>query len=417
MTQVTHGGGGSGGSGGCSMRVMAEAVQAVPPAVGAGFNGKQRPPAPPLNPALRKKGEVQPWMKAVAGSVGGIVEACCLQPVDVMKTRLQLDSTGTYRGMVHCGTTIAREEGIAALWKGLAPFSCHLTLKYTMRMGTNALYTNALRDENGELSLGRRIAAGLGAGVTEAVLVVTPFEVVKVRYGAGADTTRRLGRPFVARTARHRHRLAPVSCACNRGRCAVLSASACACLPPGPPLTQLYVARPPQIRLQQQVGLAKEQLKYKGPLHAARTIVREEGVLALWSGVAPTVCRNGTNQALMFPLKWGCDSLLWGKKDGDGQVLTPGQSMTSGFVAGMAGPFATVAFDVVKTRMMAQDRNNPKYRSMLHALVEIPRQEGLGALFKGLVPRLCRIPPGQAIVWAVADQITQRLAAANGIDH
>ena len=96
MTQVTHGGGGSGGSGGCSMRVMAEAVQAVPPAVGAGFNGKQRPPAPPLNPALRKKGEVQPWMKAVAGSVGGIVEACCLQPVDVMKTRLQLDSTGTY---------------------------------------------------------------------------------------------------------------------------------------------------------------------------------------------------------------------------------------------------------------------------------------------------------------------------------
>lgn len=145
--------------------------------------------------------------------------------------------------------------------------------------------------------------------------------------------------------------------------------------------------------------------------------MREEGVLALWSGVAPTVCRNGTNQALMFPLKWGCDSLLWGKKDGDGQVLTPGQSMTSGFVAGMAGPFATVAFDVVKTRMMAQDRNNPKYRSMLHALVEIPRQEGLGALFKGLVPRLCRIPPGQAIVWAVADQITQRLAAANGIDH
>ena len=251
--------------------------------------------------------------------------------------------------MAHCGATIARTEGVGALWKGLAPFSCHLTLKYTMRMGTNAMYVNALRDEEGNISLGRRVVAGLGAGVTEAVLVVTPFEVVK-------------------------------------------------------------------IRLQQQVGLAKEQLRYKGPLHAARTIVREEGVLALWSGVAPTVCRNGINQALMFPLKWACDSMLWGKRDGDGRQLTPGQSMTSGFVAGMVGPFATVAFDVVKTRMMAQDRNNPTYRSIMHALYEIPRKEGVSALFKGLVPRLFRIPPGQAIVWAVSDQITQRLASMQADD-
>jgi solute carrier family 25 citrate transporter 1 len=28
------------------------------------------------------------------------------------------------------------------------------------------------------------------------------------------------------------------------------------------------------------------------------------------------------------------------------------------------------------------------------------------AMWKGLLPRLMRIPPGQAIVWAVSDQIT-----------
>jgi solute carrier family 25 citrate transporter 1 len=28
------------------------------------------------------------------------------------------------------------------------------------------------------------------------------------------------------------------------------------------------------------------------------------------------------------------------------------------------------------------------------------------ALWKGLIPRLARTPPGQAIVWAVSDQIT-----------
>ena len=30
-----------------------------------------------------------------------------------------------------------------------------------------------------------------------------------------------------------------------------------------------------------------EALKYKGTLHCARTIIREEGVLALWNGAGP----------------------------------------------------------------------------------------------------------------------------------
>jgi hypothetical protein len=33
-----------------------------------------------------------------AGSMGGVVEAACLQPIDVIKTRLQLDSVGKYKG-------------------------------------------------------------------------------------------------------------------------------------------------------------------------------------------------------------------------------------------------------------------------------------------------------------------------------
>lgn len=41
---------------------------------------------------------VSPTVKAVAGSLGGIVEAVALQPVDVVKTRLQLDKTGHYKG-------------------------------------------------------------------------------------------------------------------------------------------------------------------------------------------------------------------------------------------------------------------------------------------------------------------------------
>lgn len=54
--------------------------------------------------------------------------------------------------------------------------------------------------------------------------------------------------------------------------------------------------------------------------------------------------------------------------------------------------------DVIKTRLMAQGKagsSGQQYSSMLDALVKIPQQEGLKALWRGLLPRLMRIPPGQ----------------------
>ena len=35
--------------------------------------------------------------------------------------------------------------------------------------------------QNGKLTEGRRLVAGFSAGITEALIIVTPFEVVKIR--------------------------------------------------------------------------------------------------------------------------------------------------------------------------------------------------------------------------------------------
>ena len=163
-----------------------------------------------------------------------------------------------------------------------------------------------------------------------------------------------------------------------------------------------------KIRLQQQKGLSHNLLKYKGPVHCAKKILLEEGILGLWAGAAPTIMRNGTNQAVMFTAKHTIDVVLWDKHEGDGKILQPWQSMVSGFLAGTAGPFCTGPFDVVKTRLMAQNRSDGevKYNGMVHAIRTIHAEEGIRALWKGLLPRLMRIPPGQAIMWAVADQVT-----------
>ncbi|KAF5197671.1 Mitochondrial succinate-fumarate transporter [Thalictrum thalictroides] len=297
---------------------------------------------PKPNDNQNPKKTIPPYMKAFAGSIGGIVEASCLQPIDVIKTRLQLDRSGSYKGIIHCGKTVSQTEGVRALWKGLTPFATHLTLKYALRMGSNAVLQTAFKDsETGAISNRGRFLSGFGAGVLEALVIVTPFEVVK-------------------------------------------------------------------IRLQQQKGLSPELLKYKGPIHCARMIIREEGILGLWAGAAPTVMRNGTNQAAMFTAKNSFDVLLWKKHEGDGRTLQPWQSMLSGFLAGTAGPVCTGPFDVVKTRLMAQSRSggDVKYKGMIHAIRTIFAEEGLLALWKGLLPRLMRIPPGQAIMWGVADQVT-----------
>ena len=113
-----------------------------------------------------KAAAVSPVVKGAAGSMGGLMEACCLQPIDVIKTRLQLDKATPprYAGIIDCGSKIYTQEGVAALWKGLVPFSTHLTLKYALRMSTNAGFQSLLRDrETGELTQSKRLLAGFGA--------------------------------------------------------------------------------------------------------------------------------------------------------------------------------------------------------------------------------------------------------------
>ena len=90
-------------------------------------------------------------------------------------------------------------------------------------------------------------------------------------------------------------------------------------------------------------------------------------------------------------------------------VLTPTQSAISGFVAACIGPIFNNPFDVVKTRMQAASKSGQEYSGFLECLLNVARTEGPAALWKGLVPRLARTPPGQAIVWVVSDQITGHL--------
>jgi len=116
-------------------------------------------------------------IKTFGAMAGGVVEACSLQPLDVLKTRMQISG----QGLLPTLTRTLKNEGVLALYKGLSPFCTHLVLKYSVRWWFNDTYRSLLADKDGKVSTPASFLAGLMSGVTEAVLIVTPFEVVKTR--------------------------------------------------------------------------------------------------------------------------------------------------------------------------------------------------------------------------------------------
>lgn len=68
----------------------------------------------------------------------------------------------------------------------------------------------------------------------------------------------------------------------------------------------------------------------------------------------------------------------------------------AGGFAGSFGMFMATPFDVVRTRIIAQD-SNKGYHSMFGAFKSILQKEGPRGLFRGLVPSLVAIAPNSAI--------------------
>jgi len=277
-------------------------------------------------------------IKTIGGMMGGAVEAVALQPLDTIKTRVQL-STMPGMGPIAIAKHTIHHEGVAALYKGLTPFLAHLTSKYALRFYVNEMYRRNLTQHTNLSPQTMGFVAGLGAGVTEAILIVTPFEVIKTR-------------------------------------------------------------------LQQQKGT--KNLKYNGPIHCARTIISTEGIGALWKGCAPTMARQGLNQCFLF----GCyDILKQGMWDLPRDAkLEPEKALMTGMVAGMIGPMVNCPVDVAKTRLMGQQTvagAAPKYTGMFQCMHLIAKEEGVAALYRGLLPRVARVAPGQGITFMVMEQVVR----------
>lgn len=117
----------------------------------------------------------------IAGAVAGGVESFITFPFEFAKTRLQLvRKTGSGPSnpfsLIY---QVVRNDGLGAIYAGCPPFVIGNTAKAGVRFLAFDSFRNVLRDENGYLSPGRGALAGLGAGVLESVLALTPGESIK----------------------------------------------------------------------------------------------------------------------------------------------------------------------------------------------------------------------------------------------
>eukprot|EP00835_Amoeboradix_gromovi_P002750 NODE_162_length_16547_cov_0.334326.p4 type:complete len:269 gc:universal NODE_162_length_16547_cov_0.334326:4575-3769(-) len=114
----------------------------------------------------------------LAGGIAGVSEILTMYPLDTVKTRAQLSTSGS-PSIVQTLKEIVQKEGFARLYKGIAAPILIEAPKRAIKFSANSQYKELFEQsfENKQLL---SIATGVSAGCTEAFIVV-PFELVKIR--------------------------------------------------------------------------------------------------------------------------------------------------------------------------------------------------------------------------------------------
>ncbi|KAH6572962.1 hypothetical protein BASA50_009115 [Batrachochytrium salamandrivorans] len=269
----------------------------------------------------------------LAGAIAGVTEIITMYPLDVVKTRFQIQVGNTeYKSIADCFRKIIKAEGAAALYRGIIPPIMVEAPKRAIKFGANDQYRQLYMKEFGfEESQGLAVMTGVSAGITEALLVTTP-ELVKIR-----------------------------------------------------------------MQDKRNAGL------YKGSGDVVSKIMKQEGFLTFGRGLEATMWRHGAWNGGYFGVITLIRSNLPKAESKEGVLLN---NFIAGAIGGTVGTIINTPFDVAKTRVQSQMTLPLKYNWTLPAIATIAREEGVGALYKGFMPKVLRLGPGGGILLVVFDFVS-----------
>ena len=267
--------------------------------------------------------------------------AAASHPLDVVKTRLQVQS-GPKLSALAMGKSIYANDGVSrGLFKGLSASLLRQSVYSSVRFGTYDVLKGALAtapaagaaSSEPELSFVRKLVAGLTAGAVGAT-AGNPADVTMIRMQADGK------------------------------------------LP------------------------AAERRNYKNVFDGLARIVREEGLLTLWKGSGPTVARAMLVTASQLVSYDVIKDALIGT--GVFHDTTP-THLLSGFLAGFVASCTSTPADTVRVRLMSAKAGT--YSGPVDCIVKTVRAEGPLALYKGFVPTFVRQAPYVVVMFLTLEQI------------
>lgn len=311
----------------------------------------------------------------VAGLGSGLLSAVLLQPIDLLKTRVQ--QSGHHSLTAAFREIRSQPRFLPALWRGATP--------------------SALR-------------TGFGSAIYFTSLNAIRNNVSRVPFLAadGANV------PLSGKDGRHSSSLVKLS---NTGN---LLAGAVARTFAGMTLMPLTVIK---------VRYESNLYSYGSIAAAGRDIFRKEGLRGFFSGFGATAMRDAPYAGLYVLFyeqsKKRLSSLTGGVGSGGindtvasrAKITSPAMGVStaatinfgSGVIAGAACSAISNPFDAVKTRIQLQPG---VYRNTFHAARMMVAQEGLRSLADGLALRMSRKAMSSALAWTVYEELIRRTEIA-----
>ncbi|XP_011059760.1 PREDICTED: mitochondrial 2-oxodicarboxylate carrier isoform X2 [Acromyrmex echinatior] len=267
-----------------------------------------------------------------AGGSAGFIEVCIMHPMDLVKTRFQLQVKTTksdplyYTGIRDCMTKMYKTEGLPAFWKGILPPILVETPKRAVKFFTFEQYKQFFLFGASAPTPLTFSCAGFFAGVTEAILV-NPFEMVKVKLQSNRKHIKESPSTFVV-TKEIISKYGFGLNGLNKGLSATIMRNAV--------FNSFYfgfyhsvkgyisVRKEPWLEFLSKVAIgfvsgtvasclnipfdvAKSRIQgsqdgtqYKGTLNTIHIIYKREGFRALYKGLVPKVLRLGPGGAIML---------------------------------------------------------------------------------------------------------------------
>ncbi|KAI1078870.1 mitochondrial carrier domain-containing protein [Whalleya microplaca] len=281
----------------------------------------------------------------INGGVSGMVATTVIQPVDMIKVRLQLAGEGVATGPKPTPISVTREilaQGkFRDLYTGLSAGLLRQAVYTTARLGFFDTFMKALtvraKEKGTQVGFAERASAGLTAGGI-AAFIGNPADLALIRMQSDG--------------------LKPLA----------------------------------------------ERQHYKSVVDAMATIVRREGVGALWAGAAPTVVRAMSLNLGQLAFFSEAKAQLRARTRWSPQT----QTLTASAIAGFFASFFSLPFDFVKTRLQKQQRGPDgklPYKSMLDCFGKVARQEGLLRFYRGFGTYYVRIAPHAMVTLIVVDYL------------